>query len=157
MGNNTAKKPWTNLQNHYKKSSTTSAIAKLKKWKLNGDQYRKVPYWYCYIENINILIWHQKSICNLGSPIIFSPTVTSSGGTATTCKTFDSSTATISRVISIYPTSDTFKQLAKIILLHQHLRYFRLLNFWIRQYPYNSPTFARHNILEINLCNNYER
>ena len=29
--------------------------------------------------------------------------------------------------------------------------------FWIRQYPYNSPTFARHNILGDILCNNFER
>ena len=29
--------------------------------------------------------------------------------------------------------------------------------FWIRQYPYNSLTFARHNILEMILCKNYAR
>ena len=30
-------------------------------------------------------------------------------------------------------------------------------SFWIHQYPYNSLSFARHNILAIILCNNFER
>ena len=43
MGSNTEKKPWTNLQNLYKKlskgiNSDNFAIAKLEERKLNGEQ-----------------------------------------------------------------------------------------------------------------------
>ena len=78
IGSNIEKKPWTNLQNRYKKNS------KEKKVKSDNFCHRKVriaitkwgtivQYCYCNIGKWSILIGYQQLFCILGVPKIFSP------------------------------------------------------------------------------------